>query len=268
MAGNTATALEGAASPFHSKAPRRRRAAGSLAQHARRRQPRCGGPRGSLQPVLRVGSGLRRDSRRLRRRLHTRRGARHGRAARRSGGLQPARRRPATRATRRQRRADADARARATSPAVDAAQANGFTTDQRGLPRTATRRRPTARQRRHRHRRLRARRPGGSGDDPDTEFKKKPKKKVNLKDGKKTAKVKLKFTGTDNSPPPGPLTFECKVDKGKFDECKSPLKLRDPRQGQAHDRGPRDRRERSRRRDAGQGEDQGQGREEEEIEPR
>jgi hypothetical protein len=113
-----------------------------------------------------------------------------------------------------------------TSPAIDAGLANGFTTDQRGQPRTvdavatdnllsdgtdigafelAD--------------------PGATGDDPETAFKKKPKKKVKLKDGKKTAKVKLKFTGTDNSPPAGPLTFECKVDKGKFEECKSPLKL-------------------------------------------
>ena len=38
--------------------------------------------------------------------------------------------------------------------------------------------------------------------------------------------MKVKFSGTDNAAPPGPLTFECKVDKGAFDDCKSPLKLR------------------------------------------
>ena len=113
-----------------------------------------------------------------------------------------------------------------TSPAVDASQAGPFTTDQRGQPRTVDA--------------VATNSPisdgtdigafelsdaSATGDDPETSFKKKPKKKVKLKDGKKTAKVKLKFTGTDNAPPPGPLTFECQVDEAAFDECKSPLKL-------------------------------------------
>ncbi len=113
-----------------------------------------------------------------------------------------------------------------TSPAVDAAQANGFTTDQRGQPRTVDAAATNA--------------PlsdgtdigafelgdaAAAGDDPGTEFKKKPKKKLKLKEGKDFVKVKLKFKGTDNAAPPGPLAFECKVDKGDFDDCKSPLKL-------------------------------------------
>jgi predicted outer membrane repeat protein len=114
-----------------------------------------------------------------------------------------------------------------TSAAVDSGIANGFATDQRGQPRTvdavATNSPFTdgtdigA---------FELADPAASGDDPDTAFVKKPKKKVKLKEGKQTAKVKLKFTGTDNAPPVGPLTFECKVDKGKFEECKSPLKLK------------------------------------------
>jgi hypothetical protein len=113
-----------------------------------------------------------------------------------------------------------------SSPAIDAGLANGFTADQRGQPRTVD---AVATNNvlsdgtdigafEHAD-------PAATGDDPETAFKKKPKKKVKLKDGKETAKVKVKFKGTDNSPPPGPLTFECKVDKGKFEECKSPLKL-------------------------------------------
>lgn len=112
-----------------------------------------------------------------------------------------------------------------TSPAVDSAQANGFTTDQLGQPRTvdavatdaplsdgtdigAFELRDT-------------KAPGG---DPSTDFSKKPPKKVKLKKG--VGKVKLQFTGTVNSGAPGPLSFECKVDKGEFTACKSPLKLK------------------------------------------
>jgi len=113
-----------------------------------------------------------------------------------------------------------------TSPAVDFGQANGFTTDQRGQPRTvdaAATNSPLS--------------DGtdigafeltdasATGDDPETKITKKPKKKLKLKDGKQTVKVKLKFKGTDNAAPPGPLTFECKIDKGPFEDCKSPLKL-------------------------------------------
>ena len=112
-----------------------------------------------------------------------------------------------------------------SSPAVDSAQANGFTTDQLGQPRTvdavatdaplsdgtdigAFELQDT-------------KAPGG---DPSTDFSKKPPKKVKLKKG--VGKVKLQFTGTVNSGAPGPLSFECKVDKGEFTACKSPLKLK------------------------------------------
>ena len=113
-----------------------------------------------------------------------------------------------------------------TSPAVDAGTANGFTTDQRGQSRTldaAATNNPLSDGTDMGA--LELADPAASGDDPDTAFKKKPKKKLKLKDRKQTAKVKVKFTGTDNSPPAGPLTFECKVDKANFDDCKSPLKL-------------------------------------------
>ena len=113
-----------------------------------------------------------------------------------------------------------------TSPAVDAAQAGPAVTDQRGQPRTVDAAATNAT--------LsdgtdigafELTDPAATGDDPETAFKKKPKKKLKLKAGKKTAKLKLKLVGTDNAAPPGPLTFECKVDKGDFDDCKSPLKL-------------------------------------------
>lgn len=112
-----------------------------------------------------------------------------------------------------------------TSPAIDAAQANGLTTDQRGQPRTVEAAATNA--------------PlsdgtdmgafevqdaAATGADPDTAFDKKPKKKVKAK-GDKPAKVKLKFSGT-SAVNALPLVFECKVDKGKFEECKSPLKLK------------------------------------------
>ncbi len=115
----------------------------------------------------------------------------------------------------------------ATSPAVDSAQANGFSTDQTGQPRTVDAVATNA--------------PlsdgtdigafelqdtQATGGDPTTDFSKTPPKKVKLKGKKKSAKVKLKFSGTVNSGAPGPLSFECKVDKGEFTKCSSPLKLK------------------------------------------
>ena len=112
-----------------------------------------------------------------------------------------------------------------TSPAIDSGQANGFTVDGRGSPRTVESVATNA--------------PlsdgtdigafevqdlAATGGDPDTAFSKKPPKKLKLKG--KAAKVKLQFSGTNNSGAPGPLTFECKIDKGAFAECKSPLKLK------------------------------------------
>lgn len=114
-----------------------------------------------------------------------------------------------------------------TSPAIDAAQANGFATDQRGQPRTldaAATNRPLSDGTDIGAYELQD--ASAPGDDPDTAFSKKPPKKLKLKPGRKTAKVKLNFTGTDNAGAPGPLTFECKVDAGAYDACVSPLKLK------------------------------------------
>jgi hypothetical protein len=112
-----------------------------------------------------------------------------------------------------------------TSPAVDSGLANGLATDEAGQPRTVDAVATNA--------------PlsdgtdmgafevqdkAATGGDPDTKFDGKPPKKLKLK-GRKPAKAKLKFSGTNNSGAPGALTFECKVDKGEFDDCKSPLKL-------------------------------------------
>lgn len=114
-----------------------------------------------------------------------------------------------------------------TSAAIDSAQANGFATDQAGHVRTVDAVATNAP--------LsdgtdigafELQDPGAVGGDPTTEFTKKPPKKAKLKPNKKTAKVKLKFGGTINSGAPGPLTFECKVDKGGYQECASPLKLK------------------------------------------
>lgn len=113
-----------------------------------------------------------------------------------------------------------------TSAAVDSAQANGFATDQTGGPRTIDAVATDAP--------LsdgtdigafELNDPAAVGGDPDTAFDKKPPKKVKAK-GKKGKKVKLAFSGTINSGAPGPLGFECKLDKGKFEECASPLKLK------------------------------------------
>jgi CSLREA domain-containing protein len=116
-----------------------------------------------------------------------------------------------------------------TSPAIDASQALGQTTDQRGQPRTVDAAATNA--------------PlsdgtdigayelqdaSATGDDdvtaPDTSFTKKPKKKLRAKGRSKTAKATFAFTGTDDSP--GPLTFECKVDGGNFKPCVSPVKVK------------------------------------------
>jgi len=115
----------------------------------------------------------------------------------------------------------------ASSAAVDSAQANGFTTDQTGNARTVEAVATNAP--------LsdgtdigafELQDPNAVGGDPSTDFSKKPPKKVKLKGKKKSAKVKLQFSGTVNSGASGPLTFECKVDKAEFVKCKSPLKLK------------------------------------------
>jgi hypothetical protein len=113
-----------------------------------------------------------------------------------------------------------------TSPAVDAGTAGTFTTDQRGQARTvdaaATNTPLTDGTDIGAYELADA---AASGDDPETTITKKPKKKLKLKGGKKTVKVKVKFTGTDNAPPPGSLSFECSIDKEPFADCRSPLKL-------------------------------------------
>lgn len=113
-----------------------------------------------------------------------------------------------------------------TSAAVDSAQANGFATDQTGGPRTvdaAATNAPLSDGTDIGAVELND--PAAVGGDPDTEFTKKPPKKLKAK-GKKGKKVKLKFSGTINSGAPAPLGFECKVDKGRFEQCASPLKLK------------------------------------------
>lgn len=113
-----------------------------------------------------------------------------------------------------------------TSAAVDSAQANGFTTDQTGGARTVDAVATNAPLSDGTDiGAVELNDPAAVGGDPDTDFSKKPPKKLKAK-GKKGKKVKLTFTGTVNSGAPGPLSFECKVDKGKFEECASPLKLK------------------------------------------
>lgn len=116
----------------------------------------------------------------------------------------------------------------ALSPAIDAAQAGPFTTDQRGQARTvdaAASNSPLSDGTDMGA--FEVQDPSATGDDdvtpPQTEITKAPKK-LKLKKGKKLAKAKIKFTGTDDRP--GELSFECKLDKGKFEPCSSPLKLK------------------------------------------
>ncbi len=114
-----------------------------------------------------------------------------------------------------------------TSVAIDSAQANGFSTDQRGSTRpvdsvatNATLSDGTD------IGAFEVQDANATGGDPDTAFTKKPKKKKKLKGKKKKAKLKVKFNGTINSGAPGPLSFECKLDKGRFKPCSSPRKLK------------------------------------------
>lgn len=112
-----------------------------------------------------------------------------------------------------------------TSPAIDSGQANGFIADQRGSARPVESVATNA--------------PlsdgtdigafevqdaSAVGGDPSTDFTKKPPKKAKLKG--KAAKVTLQFSGVSNAGAPGPLEFECKVDKVDFVPCASPLKLK------------------------------------------
>lgn len=118
----------------------------------------------------------------------------------------------------------------ATSPAVDASQAFGFTTDQRGSPRTTDARASNS--------------PLSDGTDigayelqdgnapgdddvtkPTAKITKAPKS-LKLKKGKETARAKVKFKGSDDRTAADALSFECKLDKGKFEPCSSPLKLK------------------------------------------
>ncbi len=113
-----------------------------------------------------------------------------------------------------------------TSAAIDSAQANGFTTDQTGGARTVEATATNAPLSDGTDiGAVELNDPAAVGGDPDTAFDKKPPKKVKAK-GKKGKKVKLTFSGTINSGAPAPLGFECKIDKGKFEQCASPLKLK------------------------------------------
>jgi hypothetical protein len=114
-----------------------------------------------------------------------------------------------------------------TSAAIDASQAFGLTTDQRGSARpidSAATNAPLSDGTDIGAFEVSA--TGAPGDDditpPTTKIKKAPKK-LKLKAGKETRKAKLKFTGADDR---GAVSFECKLDKGKFEPCKSPLKLK------------------------------------------
>ncbi len=104
-----------------------------------------------------------------------------------------------------------------TSPAVDSGQANGFTTDQRGSPRTvesAATNAPLSDGTDMGAFEVQDR--AATGGDPDTAFTQEAEEEDQAQEGQEAAKVKLEFNGTNNSGAPGPLTFECKVDKGKF----------------------------------------------------
>jgi predicted outer membrane repeat protein len=119
-----------------------------------------------------------------------------------------------------------------TSAAVDASQAFGLTTDQRGQARTVDSAASNA--------------PlsdgtdmgafevqdaSATGDDdvtaPQTKITKKPPKKLKAKGRKKQAKASFSFTGRDDRP--GEVTFECRIDKGKFHTCVSPFKVKLPK---------------------------------------
>jgi predicted outer membrane repeat protein len=115
-----------------------------------------------------------------------------------------------------------------TSAAVDAAQAGGLTTDQRGQTRPVdSAAENTTLSDGTDMGAFEVQEKSAPGDDdvtrPQTKIKKAPKK-LTLKPGKDTAKAKIKFKGSDDRP--GKLSFECKLDKGKFEPCKSPLKLK------------------------------------------
>jgi hypothetical protein len=113
-----------------------------------------------------------------------------------------------------------------TSPVVDAAQTNQFTTDQRGLPRTVNSKASDSTLGDGTDMgSVEVQGTNATGDDdvtrPQTKLKK-PKKKFNAKKSK--AKVKFKFKGTDDGP--GELTFDCKLDAGKYKSCSSPFKAK------------------------------------------
>ena len=114
-----------------------------------------------------------------------------------------------------------------TSPAIDAGRAFGATTDQRGQARPVDA--------------AAANEALGDGADigayelsdvtatgdddvtaPTTELTKKPKRKLKAKGKRNLAKAKYRFRGADGGG--GPVTFECRLDKGKFEPCDSPVK--------------------------------------------
>jgi hypothetical protein len=116
-----------------------------------------------------------------------------------------------------------------TSPAVDASQAFGLSTDQRGSPRTVdSAAANTTLSDGTDIGAYELQDENATGDDdvnkPEVEIK--APKKLKLKPGRETAKAKVKFSAKDDRTGAKQLRFECKLDKGRFSKCSSPLKLK------------------------------------------